>query len=101
MNKKVAVWGKFDGLHQGHIEFLRHARNLGDELYVILMPDEVVKEKGKLPAEERKQGLLKLEFVKGVFIDSFDRTGLSSILELKPDIFAFGHDQNTKWESKL
>ncbi len=36
---KVACWGKFDGLHDGHLEFLRHARNLGDGLYVVCSSD--------------------------------------------------------------
>jgi cytidyltransferase-like protein len=102
--KKVLVWGKFDGLHEGHLQFLKHARELGDELYVLIIPDSAVleneNERPEHKAEYRKETLSKLDFITGVFIDSFDN-GLLSILKLKPDIFAFGHDQRTKWEERL
>src|SRR3989344_9024202 len=103
--KKVAVWGKFDGLHKGHIEFLRHARELGDELYVIIISDNAVKENtGKFPekiAEKRKEDLLKLGFMNEVYLSHSFKNSLEFILRLKPDIFAFGHDQKTKWEEQL
>jgi len=102
--KKVVVWGKFDGLHQGQLEFLRHARNLGNELYVIVIPDEKVKENtGRLPikkAVERMDELIRLDIITDVYIDCLS-DGLQSILKLKPDVFAFGHDQKTQWEKKL
>lgn len=102
--KKVAVWGKFDGLHQGHLEFLRRAKSLGNELYIIVIPDEkVLENSGRVPrkqAEERRKELMQLDFIKDVYIDSLSN-GLHSILELKPDIFVFGYDQKTEWEKKL
>ena len=104
MAKKVAVWGVFDQLHEGHLEFLKNASKLGNELYVIIVPDKAVKEnKDKSPinnAEERKNMILELDFVEGAYVDCLS-SGLESILNLKPDIFAFGHDQNTKWEQQL
>jgi len=102
MAKKVAVWGRFDNLHKGHLEFLRHARELGDELYVVLVQDEVIEKNKKTTksAEERKRAIMKIDLVKECFIDSLSR-GLYSILSLNPDIFAFGHDQRTKWEEDL
>lgn len=102
--RKIVVWGKFDGLHKSHLEFLRHARKLGDELYVVVIPDEKVKENsGKLPkekAESRRRELIKLEVITDVYIDCLS-DGLQSILRLKPDVFAFGHDQKTQYEEKL
>jgi len=102
--KKVAVWGKFDGTHQGHLEFLRHARELGDELYVVVIPDEKVRENSGEPpaktAEARKRELIGLDFIRDVYVDSLS-DGLQSILRLRPDVFAFGHDQKTQWEEKL
>ena len=101
--KNVAVWGKFEGLHKGHIEFLKHARDLGDQLYVVILPDKILRGHKSIvnrEAEERRQDILGLEFVSEVYIDSLCE-GLSSILELKPDIFALGHDQKTQWEKKL
>lgn len=102
--KKVAVWGKFDKLHQGQLEFLRHARELGNELYVVVIPDEKVKENsGGLPtktAEARKRELIRLDFVTDAYVDCLN-DGLQSILTLRPDVFAFGHDQKTQWEEQL
>ncbi len=102
--KKVVVWGKFDVLHEGHLEFLRNAKLLGDELYVVVIPDYAVKQNSqKMPkrtAIQRKEELMKLYFIKEVYIDSLD-DGLLSIIKLKPDIFIFGHDQKTIWEDKL
>ncbi len=104
MMKKVAVWGKFDGLYQGQLEFLRHARELGDELYAVVIPDEKVRENsGELPAktaEIRRKGLIGLDIITDAYVDSLCM-GLQSILRLRPDIFAFGHDQQTRWEEKL
>lgn len=102
--KKVAVWGKFDGLHQGQLEFLKHARELGDELYVIVIPDEKVRENSSnrpvKSAEERKRELIGLDFITDAYVDCLSY-GLQSILKLRPDVFAFGHDQKTKWEEQL
>lgn len=102
--KKVAVWGKFDGLHQGQLEFLKHARELGDELYVVVVPDKKVKENSnELPvktAEARKRELIGLDFITDVYVDCLS-DGLQSILTLRPDVFAFGHDQKTQWEEQL
>lgn len=104
MSRKVAVWGRFDELHDGSIKFLRNAKELGDELYIVIIPNKVYEDyKEKMPknnAEVRKNNLLNLGFVKNVFIDCL-KDGLESILDLKPDVFAFGHDQKTKWEEQL
>lgn len=55
-SKLVVISGGFDPLHSGHIEYLRAARALGDELMVGVNSDEwLVRKKGKafLPFEER------------------------------------------------
>ena len=60
--KKVAVWGKFNKLHKGQIEFFRHAKELGDELYVIIIPDEKVRENsGRLPVESVEERRRKIQ----------------------------------------
>jgi len=107
-SKIVMVWGTFDALHKGHIEFLRHAKSLvgeSGELYVIVVPDNIVqKNKGRFPYEneaKRKSNLEKLDCVDKVFIDSFEQNALVKIEKIRPDIFCFGYDQTTIWEDKL
>jgi len=56
MKKIVVISGGFDPLHSGHIEYLRAARALGDELMVGVNSDAwLIRKKGKafLPFEER------------------------------------------------
>lgn len=100
---RVAVWGTFDLLHEGHINFLKEAARLGD-LYVIIMTDKITKKnKGYIPnhnEQYRKKIILNIPYVKNCYIDSIDK-GLKSILHIRPDIFCFGYDQKTIWEKKL
>ncbi len=42
MGKRVVCAGTFDHLHPGHLDFLRQAKALGDELVVIAARDETV-----------------------------------------------------------
>lgn len=103
--KKVFVWGKFDGLHNGHFEFLENAKKQGDELYVIVIPGiHIIKDGGKMyfSDEERKNKLSDTRLVKKVLITSLrEGDDFSEVLRIKPDIFVLGHDQNTIWEEKL
>ena len=41
--KKVIVFGTFDILHQGHLDFFRQAKQYGDYLIVAVAHDENVK----------------------------------------------------------
>ena len=101
--KRVAVWGTFDLLHAGHIEFLERASQFGD-LYVIVIPDEqALRNKGYLPdndTETRKNNLERLPFVKQVFIDCIEM-GLDCLSEIHPDFFVLGYDQDNFWENIL
>ncbi|RLF88059.1 FAD synthase, partial [Thermococci archaeon] len=46
---RVVVGGVFDILHVGHIHFLKMAKELGDELIVIVAHDETVKKRKGRP----------------------------------------------------
>ncbi len=97
-NGKKIVWtnGCFDILHQGHIEYLREARKLGDILYVGLNSDESVRRlKGPTRPvnneQERAEVIAALEFVDYVTIFN-ELSPLGRIKMLKPDIYAKGGD---------
>lgn len=92
---KVLVGGTFNLLHPGHIYFLKKAKELGDELVVVITSDENVrKEKGYIifNEKERKMLLESLEFVDRVIVGN--RYDKLKVVEIeKPDIIAIGYDQ--------
>lgn len=93
---KVMCFGTFDHLHKGHISYLKQAKKLGDELYVVIARDDTVKEvKGFFPdnnEEERKRLVQELDFVKQAFIGSkVDKYSL--LISLNPDFICLGYDQ--------
>ena len=95
--KIVVVSGGFDPVHVGHIRYFRAAKQLGDELVVILNSDKfLMKKKGFvfLPFDERKEILEALACVDRVIpcLDK-DQTVCKTLEKLRPDIFANGGDR--------
>lgn len=69
MSKIVIASGYFNPLHKGHISYLTAARELGDDLWVILNNDTQVKLKGSVPfmtMEERGEIVYNLKPVNHV-----------------------------------
>jgi FAD synthetase len=96
-NKKALVFGTFDGLHSGHLFFLRQAKTRADELVVSVARDVHVRDlKNKIP-EHRE--VARLNIVKGLsFVDeaylSDETLGSFRVIEeVKPDLIVLGHDQ--------
>lgn len=95
--KIVFTNGCFDILHQGHIDYLAKASDLGDELYIGLNSDASVKRQGKSanrPLQDeysRALILASLHFVSGVIIFEED-TPLSLIEFVRPDVLVKGAD---------
>ena len=90
--------GCFDLLHVGHAQSLEEARTLGDRLIVALNSDSSVRAlKGDrrplVPLKQRMRLVASLECVDWV-VSFRDRTPLSLIQDLKPDVIAKGGD----WE---
>jgi len=97
MKKKVVCAGTFDHLHKGHIDLLKQAKALGDELIVIVARDETVKRiKGFLPTHDEKTRRNNVEntgIPDSIILGNLD-TDLFQILdEIKPAIIALGYDQ--------
>jgi FAD synthetase len=92
------VFGTFDGLHPGHINFFQQAKKLGDELIVVVARDATVeKVKGRRPrknenarlSDARNAGIAG-EVLLGNLGDPY-----AIIKQIKPDIIALGYDQNS------
>ena len=95
---RVLVFGTFDLLHPGHLSFLRQARKLGRELYVVVARDKnSEKLKGKHPIQNeqfRLNAIAKLPFVTKALLGQIELSHrYKLVLELEPDIIALGYDQ--------
>jgi len=94
--KKVMVFGVFDLLHPGHLNFLMQARELGDKLIVSIARDiNVFKVKGQRPVHNERQRMKNLSLLP--VVDKVVLAGIKDpwphILKEKPDIIALGYDQ--------
>lgn len=92
------VFGTFDGLHEGHINFFKQAKNLVKNSYLVVSvarDKNVLKIKGKKP--EFSEGARLILVKKNNLVDKAVLAGRSKylvhILKEKPDIIALGYDQ--------
>jgi len=96
-SKVVFTNGCFDILHRGHVEYLCHARDLGDKLIIGLNTDASVKRLGKSPErpinseDTRAIILAALECVDAVVLFDED-TPLELISFVQPDVLVKGND---------
>ncbi|MGZ4863510.1 MAG: adenylyltransferase/cytidyltransferase family protein [Halobacteriota archaeon] len=91
---RVLATGTFDILHPGHILYLRKAKELGDELFVIVSRDSMIKHKPKpiVPEQQRLQVIKALGMVDYADLGS-TRDIFEPLTLIKPDIIALGFDQ--------
>jgi FAD synthetase len=94
---RVLVGGVFDLLHVGHLHFLKQARELGDELVVIVASDETVRKNKRRepinPAEDRAEVLRSLKYVDEVYIGAPGSIDFELVKRINPDVVAVGPDQ--------
>lgn len=93
---RVMAQGVFDILHLGHVHYLEKARELGDELVVVVASDRTVRKRKHepiTPAEMRRDLVASLRCVDRAVIGSDSGDPYVTVLEIKPDIIALGHDQ--------
>lgn len=99
---RVLVGGVFDILHVGHIHFLKQAKELGDELIVIVAHDETVRmHKKREPinsAEDRAELLKAIRYVDEVYIGTPGTIDMELVKKVNPDVIAIGPDQGFSCE---
>ncbi len=97
---RVLTYGTFDLLHVGHINILRRARELGDELYVGLSTDEfnAIKHKTSFMSfEDRRVILEAVRYVDKVFPETHWDNKISDVQKYDIDLFVMGSD----WEGEF
>ncbi len=95
--KRVLVFGTFDGLHPGHLFFLRSAKAQGTVLLVAVARDAhviLLKEKRPTTTEMKRLAAIKqLAFVDEAYLCDEELGTYSIIVTAKPDMIVLGHDQ--------
>ncbi len=95
---KAIVFGTFDGLHKGHVFFLKSAKKAVKMLIVIVARDKNVKRlKGKEPLKKEQE---RLKDVKELRIADLVELGdiddfFKPLKKHRPDIIFLGYDQKS------
>lgn len=96
--KTVVVFGIFDGIHDGHRDLFRQAKEHGDELVVIVGRDSAsLRWKGKNPMyteETRLKLVAKEEHVDQAMLGDEDQSTYGVLDRVQPDIICLGYDQD-------
>lgn len=99
--KKVITYGTYDLLHQGHINLLRRAKELGDYLIVGVTSDSFDQGRGKLNVRnnvlERVEAVKATGYADEVIIEDYLGQKIDDIQKYDVDVFAIGSD----WEGKF
>lgn len=97
INKTVAIFGVFDGIHEGHLSFIKEAKKQGNHLVAIVARDEVVKKiKNKLPLSnevERINALLNVPDIDLVLLGDPEIETYNTLKEVNPQVVYLGYDQ--------
>lgn len=100
--KKVITYGTYDLLHQGHINLLRRAKELGDYLIVGVTSDAFDQGRGKLNTRnnvlERVEAVKATGYADEVIIEDYVGQKIDDIQKYDVDIFAIGSDWLGKFD---
>lgn len=95
---KIMVFGTFDGLHKGHLDFFEQAKKLAPNPFLIVSvarDKNVLKIKGKSPFLDEKKRMI---LARNCFlVDKAVLSGIGKhiphIVKERPSIIALGYDQ--------
>lgn len=92
------IFGTFDGLHKGHLNFFQQARNFMKNSFLIVSiarDKNVIKIKGRKPFlnEKRRMLLVKKSKLANKVVLSGAKNHIPHIAKEHPDIIALGYDQ--------
>lgn len=100
--KRVITYGTYDLLHQGHINLLRRAKELGDYLIVGVTSDSYDRDRGKLNVRnnvlERVDAVKATGYADEVIIEDYIGQKIDDIQRYDIDIFAIGSDWLGKFD---
>ena len=98
---RVITYGTYDLLHQGHVNILKRAKDLGDYLIVGVTSDIFDRERGKLNVKnnvlERVEAVRETGYANEIIIEDYLGQKIDDIQKYNVDIFAIGSD----WEGQF
>lgn len=93
---KVITYGTYDLLHNGHINLLKHAKELGNYLIVGVTTDNYDRERGKLNVQndlvKRIEDVKKTGLADRIIVEEYFGQKIDDIQKYRVDIFAIGSD---------
>lgn len=100
--KKVITYGTFDLFHQGHINLLKRAKNLGDYLIVGVTSEEYDAYRGKLNVREslvqRIENLKQSGLADEILVEEYEGQKIDDIQKMGVEVFAIGSDWLGKFD---
>ena len=100
--KKVITYGTYDLLHQGHINLLRRAKELGDYLIVGVTADGFDHERGKINVQqtlvERIDAVKATGYADMIVVEEYEGQKIDDIKRYDVDIFTVGSDGVGKFD---
>lgn len=102
-SRTVTIFGTFDGIHDGHLAFIREAKNSGDRLVAIIARDQVVEKlKGQKPKNNeatRIKSIIEVPEVDIAYLGDPNEGTYNILKEVKPDLIYLGYDQQALFDS--
>lgn len=99
--KTVITYGVFDLFHEGHVNLLKRAKELGDRLIVGVTSNEFTRQRGKLlladSLDTRMENVRRCEYVDEVILEDHFGQKLEDVQKYHADVFVIGSD----WEGRF
>ena len=94
-SRKVMVFGTFDKLHKGHLNFFEQAKKYGKLVVVVARDKTVLEVKGRKPRNNEKKRLKKVRKYVDKAVLGMIKDKYKVIKKEKPDIICLGYDQKS------
>ena len=106
MTTRIMVFGTFDMLHEGHVDFFRQARSLAESSYLIVSVargSAAGRVKGAVPqhSEHERLALVSSHSLVDLVVLGDEEGYIEHIRANRPDIIALGYDQEGEYVEGL